>query len=127
MHFKLDQNLDRGIAQPLVDAGHDLKTAEEQVLQRADDPTIAAVCKAEGRCLITADLGFAQIIDYPPDQYPGLIVVRHPRPTRGAMRALFEQIRMMCLQESPDGRLWIVEPGRVRIHLPTTPLTGETE
>ena len=88
MHFKLDQNLDRGITQPLVDAGHDLKTAEEQALQRADDPTIATVCKAEGRCLITADLGFAQIIDYPPDQYPGLVVVRHPRPTRRAMRAV---------------------------------------
>jgi len=38
-----------------------LKTAEEQSLQRADDPTIATVCKTEGRCLITADIGFAQI------------------------------------------------------------------
>jgi predicted nuclease of predicted toxin-antitoxin system len=127
MRFKLDQNLDRGIAQPLLDAGHDLTTAEEQSLQRADDPTIAHVCRTESRCLITADLGFAQIIDYPPDQYPGLIVVRHPHPTRSGMRALFDHIRLTCVEESPVGRLWIVEPGRIRIHLPTTPITDETE
>jgi hypothetical protein len=50
MRFKLDQNLDRVIGEPPIDGGHDLKTAEEQSLQRADDPTIALVCKAEGRC-----------------------------------------------------------------------------
>jgi hypothetical protein len=125
MRFKLDQNLDRMIAEPLIEAGHDLKTAEEQSLQRADDPTIAALCKAEGRCLITADVGFGQIIDYPPDQYAGLIVLSHPRPTRSAMRALVEQIRVACAEESPVGRLWIVEPGRIRIHLPTGTSPGD--
>jgi hypothetical protein len=125
MRFKLDQNLDRMTAEPLIEAGHDLKTAEEQSLQRTDDPTIAALCKAEGRCLITADVGFGQIIDYPPDQYAGLIVLSHPRPTRSAMRALVEQIRVACAEESPVGRLWIVEPGRIRIHLPTGTSPGD--
>ena len=127
MRFKLDQNLDRGIGEPLIHGGHDLTTAEEQSLQMADDPTLAAVCKAEGRCLITADMGFAQILDYPPDQYAGLIVLRHPRPTRRAMQILTEQIRLACAEESPVGRLWIVEPGRIRMHLPTTPLIDELE
>jgi hypothetical protein len=127
MRFKLDQNLDRAIGEPLIEGRHDLKTAEEQSLQMADDPTIADVCKAERRSLITADVGFAQILDYPPDQYAGLIVLRHPRPTRRAMRTLVEQVRVACAEESPVGRLWIVEPGRIRVHLPTTPLTDDAE
>ena len=127
MRFKLDQNLDRVIGEPLIEGGHDLKTAEEQSLQRADDLTVVGVCRAEHRCLITADMGFAQIIDYPPDQYAGLIVLWHPRPTRSAMRALVEQVRVACKEESPVGRLWIVEPRRIRIHLPTGPSAGEAE
>jgi hypothetical protein len=127
MLFELDQNLDLGVAAPLIEAGHDLKTAEEESLDRAADPLIASVCQAEGRCLITADLGFAQIINYPPDEYAGLIVLWHSRPTRRAMRMLVEQVSVACANESPVGHLWIAEPGRIRIHLPTGARGGETD
>jgi predicted nuclease of predicted toxin-antitoxin system len=127
MRFKLDQNLDRWVAEPLVAAGHDLKTADEQSLARADDPTIASVCQSEGRCLITADMGFAQVLDYPPHEYSGLIVLWHLQPSRRSMRALVEQVGAACAEDSPVGRLWIAEPGRVRMHLPTGPAAVDEE
>lgn len=36
------------------------------------------------------------------------------------MRALLEQVALAVAKESPSGRLWIVEPGRIRIHLRAT-------
>jgi hypothetical protein len=67
-------------------------------------------------CLLTLDLDFAQTTAYPPAGYSGIIVLRHPRPTLKGMAALVHQVVAMLRQESPQGRLWIVEPGRVRIH-----------
>ena len=72
----------------------------------------------EGRCLITADLDFAQVLQYPPEKYVGIIVLRHPHPTLVGMRTLIRQIVVALSNESPVGRLWIVEPGRIRIHEP---------
>jgi len=67
-------------------------------------------------CLITADLDFAQIVDYPPEDYFGIVILRHPRPTLAGMRALLRQVVVAISAESPAGKLWIVEPGRIRIH-----------
>jgi hypothetical protein len=68
--------------------------------------------------LITADLDFAQLLDFPPENFAGIIVLRHPRPTLAGMQALIEQVVLAVAKELLSGRLWIVEPGRIRIHLP---------
>jgi Domain of unknown function (DUF5615) len=84
--------------------------------RRTDDRNLAETCRSLGLCLVTADLDFAQILDFPPDRYPGIIVLRHPYPTLLKMRELVRQVAITVARESPAGRLWIVEPGRVRIH-----------
>lgn len=117
MRFKLDENCDPGWKVPLVLAGHEAATAAEESLQGAEDDVLAERIRKEGLCLITADLDFAQILDYPPHRYPGLIVLRHPHPTLAGMRALIQQVAVAVSEESPVGRLWIVEPGRIRVHL----------
>jgi hypothetical protein len=43
-------------------------------------------------------------------------VLRHPHPTLPGMLALVRQVAATLSEESPAGRLWIVEPGRIRIH-----------
>lgn len=48
----------------------------EQGLGGKADPQVIAVCKREGRALVTLDLDFSNIQTYPPKQYPG-IAVRH--------------------------------------------------
>ena len=116
MQLKLDENLSPDFREPLVRAGHDVATVYEQRLGGADDPKVAEGCKREGRCLVTADQDFAQIIDYPPEQFAGIVVLRHPQPTLQGMRDLVAQLAVAVERESPIGRLWIVEPGRIRIH-----------
>jgi len=84
-------------------------------LAGAPDPVVAEVCRKEGRALITADRSFGQVVDYPPERYAGLIVLRHPQPTRAGMRALFLQVVDTLAGEDPAGCIWIVEPGRIRV------------
>lgn len=116
MRFKLDENADPRWRVPLEESGHQVSTVAEESLQGSEDPVIARTCKEQDLCLITVDLGFAQILEYPPNKYPGIIVLRHPNPTLGGMSGLVRQIAAALTTQSPCGRLWIVEPGRIRIH-----------
>ncbi len=118
LHFKLDENASPAWREPLEADGHTVSTIFEQGLAGATDQRIAAVCDAEKLCLVTADLDFAQIADYPPSKHAGIVVLRHPRPTTRAMLQLVQQLALGVQTESPVGRLWIVEPGRIRIRQP---------
>ncbi len=119
LRFKLDENADPRWREPLVEAGHDVSTAAEQSLEGVGDQEIAERCRVERRCLVTMDLGFAQILDYPPHDYAGLVVLRHPSPTLAGMRDLMRLLAVAAERESPVGKLWILEPGRLRIHQDT--------
>ena len=116
LRFKLDENADPRWREPLEAAGNEVSTVADEGLQGTDDQALATVCREGGFCLVTADLDFAQTIEYPPSEYHGLVVLRHPKPTLAAMRRLIEQVVTATRDESPAGRLWIVEPGRIRIH-----------
>lgn len=118
MRFKLDENADPRWREPLLAAGHHADSVADEQLGGADDPIVAAACQADGRCLITADVGFGQILEYPPGKFAGIVVLRHPRPTISGMLALIRALVSAVQRESPVGRLWIVEPGRIRVHSP---------
>jgi predicted nuclease of predicted toxin-antitoxin system len=116
MRFKLDENADPRWRTPLEETGHHVSTVSEEHLQGSEDRAIAITCKDKALCLITVDLGFAQILEYPPNDYPGIIVLRHPTPTLNGMKQLVRQVAVALETRSPHGRLWIVEPGRIRVH-----------
>lgn len=116
LRFKPDENADPRWRRPLEEIGHHVSTVAEEQLQGAADPVIARVCREHKLCLITADVDFAQTIEYPPHKFAGLIVLRHPKPTLSGLLGLIRQVAAATEQESPVGKLWIIEPGRIRIH-----------
>ena len=99
-----------------MEAGHDVSTALEQSLGGVADKELAEVCRRDKRCLVTLDVGFGQVLDFPPKEYAGLVILRHSRPTLASMRDLVRQLAVAIEAESPVGKLWILEPGRLRIH-----------
>lgn len=115
MHFKFDENADPRWRVPLEAAGNTVSTVTEEKLQGQADVTIAAVCRSLDMCLLTLDVDFAQTTAYPPGDYAGIIVLRHPKPTLRGMLSLVQQVVIMLQRESPHGRLWVVEPGRIRV------------
>jgi hypothetical protein len=67
--------------------------------------------------LITGDSDFADIRNYPPNQYPGIVVLSLPRTTNSAYinRLLDGFLAQEELIAALSGKLAIVEPGRVRL------------
>ena len=118
LRFKLDENADPRWREPLEEAGHQVSTVAEESLSGAPDEALADMCRSLRLCLVTADLDFSQTLSYPPEKYAGIVVLRHPRPTLTGMKDLVRQVAAAVKQESPVGQLWIVEPGRIRIHWP---------
>ncbi len=118
MRFKVDENLHDDIAELLRQGGHDALTVLDQGLRGRDDREIANVCRTEKRVLISLDLDFANILDFPPAQYPGLIVLRLHARGRTAVRAVVTRILPHLAAESLVGRLWIVDEHSIRVHDP---------
>jgi predicted nuclease of predicted toxin-antitoxin system len=116
MKFKTDENLPTETADLLRSAGHDAVTVGEQRLSGAVDDTVAVICQREQRTLVTLDLDFADIRTYPPDRYPGFVVLRLTRQDKASvLRAVGRTIPLLA-KNQVTGRLWIVEEHRVRIH-----------
>ena len=77
------------------------------------------VCTAESRALVTLDRDFGQVLRYPPAASAGLVALEiGPRATHAALLDRVRELLTVLRTRSPSGALWIVEPGRVRIHLP---------
>lgn len=112
--FKLDENLSFLLKEELKE--FDTVTVVDESLSGVTDKKLSEGCKQEQRCLITADHDFARILDFPPQQYAGLVVLQHPQRSLATLRMLVQQMKVALKNESPVGKLWIVEPGRIRIH-----------
>jgi hypothetical protein len=72
----------------------------------------------EERVLVTLDRDFGEVLRFPPDQGAGIVIL--DLGPRASPRRLLDRLRdFLAVAEEQEvrGSLWIVEPGRVRIHL----------
>lgn len=118
MRIKLDENIGRRGVELLKLAGHDVMTVRDQNLQGARDELLFDVCGSEDRVFITLDHDFGQVLRFPPERSAGLVILEPG--ARVTPRSLLDRLQdFLALAEiqSPRGKLWIVEPGRVRVHL----------
>ena len=120
MKFKLDENLGNNGRDLLEGDGHDVMTVADQAMSGFADERIYEVCRDEGRVLVTLDHDFGQVLRFPPDATADIVVLE----CRGRLSPVSINTRVAeliaVLRTQPIGReLWIVEPGRVRIHQKT--------
>lgn len=118
MKFKLDENIGRRGLGLLSAAGHDVSTVVEQGLSGSPDQTVFEVCCRESRVLITLDRDFGQVLRFPPERSAGLVILElGPCASPQAIDERLRQFLPVLETHTLAGCLWIVEPGRVRIHL----------
>jgi predicted nuclease of predicted toxin-antitoxin system len=113
--FKFDENLPLDLGVLLREAGHDAHSVFEENLRGAADKRIAKACQDEHRILITLDLDFAHIKNYPPRDYSGIIVLRLDRQNRETVLAIARRLLRLLETEPISERLWIVDEKRTRI------------
>ena len=117
--FKIDENLPVETASLLKRYGHEAQTVNEERLAGGRDERLSEICRREKRVLMSLDLDFADIRTYPPARSPGMIVLRLASQDKPHILAIVEQLAPLLIREPIEGRLWIVDEGRVRIHGPT--------
>jgi predicted nuclease of predicted toxin-antitoxin system len=116
--FKLDENIGRRGVELLKAAGHDVMTVRDQGLHGSSDETLFEVCCIEGRTLITLDHDFGHVPRFPPAKSAGIVILEvGPRATLDGLLGRMRDFLAVLQNHSVIGALWIVEPGRVRIHL----------
>lgn len=117
MRFLIDADLPRPTADLVRSLGHDAADVRDIGLGASPDHRIAAYAQSRGLCLLTGDFGFADIRDYPPEDYAGLVVFVLPNDaSRDVKLHLVEAfLRKSEVLGQLPGHLAIAEPGRVRL------------
>lgn len=115
MRFKVDENLHPDAAAFLAEQGHDALSVWDQNLRGAKDPRLADVCRAEQRVLLTFDLGFADIRQYNPREWPGFVVLRLGLQARSHVMGVLRRVAPFLSSLPLEGRLWVVTETEIRI------------
>ncbi len=115
MKVKLDENMPADLGTLLVKGGHDVHGVLDESLGGSADSVIVEAARREERILMTFDLDFADVRNYPPGSHAGIVVFRL-RDQRWATLAppatrLLEQGKLEDLATS----LAIVTETRVRL------------
>src|SRR5262245_52146428 len=115
MKYKLDENLGPAVPQIFLDKGLDCHTVHGEKLTGADDDAVLAAAVAEGRILVTMDHDFGNVLVYPPESTCGVAILNPPgNVSRALLATLLQSFVDACEQGVLQGKLWIVEPGRIR-------------
>ena len=113
--FKLDENLPIEATTLLQEAGFDALSVHDQKLEGSTDHSIAIVCKAEKRSIVTLDLDFADIREYKPDEYFGVVVLRLEHQDSPHVIEVLQRLIPRLNDEELVGKLWIVNERTIRI------------
>ena len=112
--FKLDENLDVRLALLLSADGHEADTVLDQRLSGQPDEVIYGKCLESGHVLVTLDLDYSNPLRFPPSPSSGIVVLRPQRQILPAIRRLLQTALPELHSRPLQGKLWIVEPGRIR-------------
>ena len=117
MRFLIDEDLPCSTADLLRKYGHEAIDTRDIGLRGANDTAISACARDNGLILVTGDFDFSDIRNYPPKQYPGLVVLSIPRNSTASfiLNLLEGFLQREGLVSQLSGKLAVVEPGQVRI------------
>ena len=116
MYFLVDASLPRSAVVVLRQFGHEAVDVRDIAMRNADDDVIAAHARRNWQTLVTRDFDFADIRNYPPADYAGIVVLDLPNDASAAqvLKVLERFARREDWLAQLPGRLASVEPSRVR-------------
>ena len=118
MRLLVDEDLPRSLVQSLRDAGIEAQHVVDLGLRGRSDDEIFEHALAGKLALLSADMGFGNILRYPLGSHSGIVVARFPNElsTHALADAVIEALRHLT-EKDLHGSLVIIEPGRVRLRM----------
>jgi len=117
VRFLIGADLPRSTKTQLEKFGHEAIDVRDIGLKSAKDAVIARYAQDHQACLLTGDFGFADIRNYPPENYYGIVVLGLPRDATAAfiLQLIEEILRQTEVLARLPHKLAIVEAGRIRL------------
>ena len=115
MRFKLDECLDVRLAGVIRGAGFQVETVGEEGLGGSNDVSLYHHCVKERMTLLTQDMDFSNPFRFPPQPSVGIIVLRNPTQLLTDAAALIRRLLPEVKSRSPEGHLWVVGRGGIRL------------
>ena len=115
LRFITDEDVPRSTARVLSDAGFDAVDVRDVGLRGKSDAEVFEYAQHENRLLITCDMGFSNILNFPPLENQGILVIRI---SDHESVETFNYEVLRSIQEVGDNllhHLAIVEIGKVRL------------
>ena len=114
--FKVDEDLPAEVADLLLASGHDTRTVVSQSMVGWPDDRVWAAVAAEGRSLVTADVGFADARRVVQSHGIGIILLRAGRESRTAYIELTQGLLASFDLGQAAGCIVTVAPDAIRVH-----------
>ena len=115
MNFLIDANIPRSTKAVIESLGHNVVDVRDILPPASPDSDVASLALAENRVIITRDQDFANILLYPPEKYPGIIVLKVRAFKPPNINRLIEVFLTTNPPEIISHSLIILEPTRFRI------------
>jgi predicted nuclease of predicted toxin-antitoxin system len=116
LRIKVDEDLSSEVAHVFRRADHDAVTVDEQGWSGCHDSVLWSAVQKEGRVLVTADKGFADVRRHSPGTHGGVILLRLDGESRSGYISLVGALIGIQAIEELAGAVAVVTPRGVRIH-----------
>jgi predicted nuclease of predicted toxin-antitoxin system len=115
MRILLDHCVPRRYMRLLTLWEHEVELMASHIPPDAPDADVIQLAGELDAILLTIDLDFANILDYPPEQYGGIVVMRYVHTDEEQLDATLKTALADMSREALRGVLVIVTSGRYRI------------
>ena len=114
--FLIDEDLPRSLSRQLQESGVMAVDVRDVGLRGESDRAILEYAVSRKLALLTGDLGFSNILEFPPRSHSGIVVARFPAEITAKLltQGILDGLRGLPYDEI-DGALVIIEPGRIRL------------
>lgn len=111
----LDYCVPRRYHRLLATWGYKAELSSAHIPSDASDADVIALARKLDAALLTVDLDFANILDYPPADYGGIIVLRYQIEDEAKLDATLKTALADLYRDELRGALIIISPGRYRV------------
>jgi predicted nuclease of predicted toxin-antitoxin system len=115
IHVKIDEDLPIQMAEVFAQHGYKTATVIEQGWQGLSDEQLWPRVQQEGRFLVTADKGFADLRTHPPGSHSGILLLRLDEESRRGYLELARAVLRQLDIGGHVGEVIVASPRGIRI------------